>query len=175
MTKKALLIDIVNIFFINALIYHVQDKVHSFPSIYLNPNPFLPFSPCHPLTSVPFPRVPLRCREREVDRVIQTFLLSIHLPSLFGFVCHHSPKFTSFIRQATPLLFHPHFFFVLLFLFSTLCFFCLFFYFWILNPSVSFVLLSCFHSYTIDNVMSYSSSFALPNLRLELSYETAYS
>ena len=77
--------------------------------------------------------------------------------------------------KSTPLLFHPHFFFVLLFLFSTLCFFCLFFYFWILNPSVSFVLLSCFQSYTIDNVMSYSSSFALPNLRLELSYETAYS
>ena len=106
--------------------------------------------------------------------------MSIHLPSLFVFVRFHSPTFTSFIRQAMPLLFHPHFFFILLFLFSTLCFFRLFFYFWILNPNISFTLLSCFHSCMIDSVMSYSSSsspssFALPNLGLELSCETAYS
>ena len=54
----------------------------------------------------------------------------------------------------------------------------LFVYFRNLNPSVSFASFSCFHSCTIDSVMSYSSSsssFALPNLRLELSCETAYS
>ena len=103
-----------------------------------------------------------------------SFVVWVRSPSLSDIHIIHqasnAPSLSSpFLLPSTVSFLHFMFFspFILLFV-----------YFRNLNPSVSFASFSCFHSCTIDSVMSYSSSsssFALPNLRLELSCETAYS